>query len=147
MKKITFRFWLFNILIGFVLYLIYRLAFMGGASSKNGNFIDNVLDILEVVLNLAYASVYLMGMILCSLLIFLNLIESVRTNYVYSLLTFLGMPLTCVIYVLINISSENLYENFDPMTTFASFSIIYVLVLTLSFLYFRKTLRKCKLKL
>ena len=147
MKKIIFKYWLLNVLTSLVLYFIYRFAFMGGDKSNDGNFLDNLLDIVEVVLNLAYSSVYLIGMILCSLPIFLNLRDSIRNNYFYSLLTFLGTPLVCVIYFLIIILIDNLYENFHPMTTFVSFSIIYLLVLTLSFLYFRKTLTKYKLNI
>ena len=118
---------------------------MGGDKSTDGNFLNNVLDIVEVVLNLAYSAVYLIGMILCSLPIFLNLINSIRSNYFYSLLTFLGAPFVCVIYFLIIIFIDNLYGNVDPMTTFVSFSIIYLLVATVLFLYFRKTLTKYKL--
>ena len=118
---------------------------MGGDKSNYGNFLENVLDIIEVVLNLAYSAVYLIGMILFSLPIFLNLIDSIRNNYFYSLLAFLGAPLVVVIYFLIIILIDNLYENVDPMTTFVSFSIIYLLFSTVSFLYFRKTLTKYKL--
>ena len=131
MKKIIFKFWLINIPISIILYFIYRFSFMGPKSTE-GNFIENLLDILKIVLNLAYSFIYLIGMILCSLTIFLNLINRIRNNYFYSLLTFLGIPLLCVIYFLIIILIGKFYESFNPMTTFVSFSIIYLLVLIIS---------------
>lgn len=140
MIKIIVKFWLLNISISILLYLTYRLLLIE-KKPVHGNFLENLLDIFSLLLSLVYSFVYLIGLLLCSLPIFLNFIDRIRNNYFNSLLTFLGLPIICLIYVLVVILNVNLLGTFDPMTTFVTFLAIYIFVLTISFLYFRKRLQ------
>lgn len=140
MKKIIVRFWLINISISILLYLIYRFLLMEKVP-VHGDFIENVLDIMDVLLSLAYSFIYLIGMLLFSLPIFFNLINRIRNNYFYSFLTFLGLPIIAVTYFLVIILIVDLSNPFNPMTTLAFFLIIYVAVLTILFLNFRKRIK------
>lgn len=140
MKKIIVRFWLINISISILLYLIYRFLLME-KEPVHGDFIENVLDIMDVVLSLAYSFIYLIGMLLCSLPIFFNLLNRIRNNYFYSVLTFLGLPIIALTYFLVIILIVDLSNPFNPMNTFAFFLIMYVAFLTISFLNFRKKVK------
>lgn len=128
-------------LVSIVLYFIYRFSFIQ-TKSTNGNIFENLLEILYLVLNLAYSFVYLIGMTLCSLPIFFNLIDGIRNNYYYSLLTFLGIPLIGIAYFLVVMIIGNFYEDLNPVATFVSFSTIYLLLLTISFLNFRRMVKR-----
>lgn len=138
MKKLIFRFWGINFLMSIVLFVLYRVVISKTDQTTDDNWFDTILFILELLLNLGFSVAYLVGMLVCSLTILLNLVTTIRNNFYLSLLTFLGIPLFCVIYLLFNffmifnISKENL------LTTFLFFSLIYLIVTAVQFLIFRK---------
>ena len=75
---------------------------------------------------------------------FLNLIDKIRNSLYLSLLTFLGIPLFCVIFIIITILTDSLLYN-NTVTVFRNlltFSIIYLFFTTLEFLIFRKRINK-----
>lgn len=143
MKRIIFKFWLINILISIALFVTYRIV-IAETNQVDGNFIEWILQILDILLNLAYSFIYLIAMAFCSFAIFLNLIDKIRNNFYLSLLTFLGIPLFCVIFIIINILTDRLLYN-NTVTIFRNlviFSIIYLFFTTLEFLLFRKRVNK-----
>jgi len=145
MKKIVFRFWIINFIISIVLFVIYRIL-ISQTKIIDGNFLEDVLQILDLVLNLIYSFVYLIGMFVCSCALFLNLIDKIRHNFYLSLLTFLGLPIFCVAFIFINVATDNLLQN-DTVTIFRNlliFSVIYLLLTTLEFLLFRKRINKLR---
>jgi len=140
MKKIIFKFWIINFLIIITLYVIYRIVLIE-TNSTDGNLFETFLSILHVLLNLSFAIIYLIGMFLCSLTFFLNLIQNIRDNYFLSLLTFLGIPSVCVIYLIINTLIDIYSYNGSVLTTFVIFSIIYLFLAAIEFLIFRKKIK------
>lgn len=145
MKRIIFKFWLTNILISIALFVIYRIV-IAETNHNDGNFFEMVLQILDISLNLVYSFVYLIGMVICSCALFLNLIDKIRNNIYLSLLTFVGIPLFCAIFITINMLSDSILYN-KTVTLFRNlviFSIIYLFFSTFEFLLFRKRIKNLR---
>jgi hypothetical protein len=145
MKKIIFRFWIINFLISIALFFIYRVV-IAETKPTDGGFFETVLYILDILLNLGLSSIYLVVMVICSLAFFLNLIGNIRNNRFLSFLTFLGFPLSCVTYLVINVSIDFLLYNVSFLTTLMIFSLIYLFFTTIEFLMFKRRLKVCELK-
>lgn len=146
MNKIVFRFWLLNIFISIALFVAYRIK-IAETDQADGNFFESVIQILDVFLNVIYSSVYLIAIVFCSLTLFLNLIDRIRNNFYLSLLTFLAIPLFCLIFIAFTILTDNLIYH-SAVTVFRNllaFSIIYLFLTTLEFLLFRKRINKLRL--
>ena len=145
MGKIIFRFWLVNILLSVLLFTLYRLIIAQTDTSPTG-FLESIIVILDIVVNLGFSTIYLVAMALCSLLLFLNHIEKVRNHKVLSLLTFSGIPtlflVLLIVYILAGIYKYNMI--LDPLKMLLVFSIIYVSCTILEFVVFRKAIEKRK---
>lgn len=137
MKKIIFKFWVINLLISIILFVIYRLIIAGTNYSVDMNLFEKILFIIEAVLDIWFSTVCLIVMLVCSLLFFLNLIEKIRNNYFLSLLTFLGIPTICLIYLIV----INIDTDFKFFTTVLVLTIIYVFLTTIEFIKFRKKIK------
>ncbi len=140
MKKITFRYWLTNILIGIVLFIAYRVIIAESNDSKD-RFLGSIFQILDAFLNVAYSFVYLLAITFCSLTIFLNLIDRIRNNYYLSLLTFIGLPFCCVIFIAVVWISGGLYV-ISSANNLLIFSATYLVFCAIQFLLFRKRMEK-----
>lgn len=114
-----------------MLFVIYRIVVSQTKSVDGGPF-EKWIQILELVLNIGFSFVYLVATVISSFAVLLNLVEKVRNNRYLSLLTFLGIPSICVLVVLIDIHLQILI----------SFSIIYLLLVTIQFLLFRNRINK-----
>jgi hypothetical protein len=145
MKKIIFRFWIINFLISIALFFIYRVV-IAETKTTDGGFFETVLDILDILLNLGLSFGYLIVMVICSLAFFLNLIGNIRNNRLLSFLTFLGFPLICVIYLVINVSIDFFVYNVSLLTTLMIFSLIYLCITAMAFLMFKRRLKVYELK-
>jgi len=143
MKRIVFRFWLLNILISIALFVAYRIE-IAQTDGADGNFLESVVQILDVFLNVIYSSVYLIAIVFCSLTLFLNLINRIRNNFYLSLLTFIAIPLVCIIFITFTILTNNFlqYSDVTVFRNLLTFSIIYLFLTTLEFLLFRKRINK-----
>lgn len=141
MKRIIFKFWLINILISIALFVTYRIV-IAETDHPDENFLKWVLQILDILLNLAYSVVYLIVMAFCSFAIFLNLIDKIRNNLYLSILTFLGIPLFCVAFIIIAILVNSLLYQVTAFRNLLIFSTIYLFFATFEFLVFRKRMRK-----
>ena len=143
MKIIVFRFWLLNILISIALFVAYRIE-IAQTDRADGNFLESVVQILDVFLNVIYSSVYLIAIVFCSLTLFLNLINRIRNNFYLSLLTFIAIPLVCIIFITFTILTNNFlqYSDVTVFRNLLTFSIIYLFLTTLEFLLFRKSINK-----
>ncbi len=139
MKKIIFKYWFINLLICIVLYFSYTLVYqLTTLNIQDGHW--SISDVLDLFLYILYSAVYIQGIVLCSLPIFLNIIERIRNNYFYSLLSFIGIPSICVIVFVVIIFKDKLYQNYNHVLFFVAFSIIYLFLTALEFLIFRKRL-------
>lgn len=102
MKKTIFKFWIIHLLISILLFVGYRIM-ISQTPTINGNSFEKWMQILDVLLNIGLSLIYLIYMVISSFAILLNMIEKVRRNFYFSLLTFLAIPLFSVILILINI--------------------------------------------
>lgn len=134
MNKTVFRFWIINVLISILLFIGYRVM-ISLTPTIEGNSFEKWMQILDVLLNIGFSLIYLIAMIISSFTILLNMIKTIRNNLYLSLLTFLAIPLFCVILTLIDIHLKMLLF----------FSIAYLIIMTISFLLFKKRVNKINL--
>ncbi|MGF7026571.1 MULTISPECIES: hypothetical protein [Sphingobacterium] len=143
MGKIIFRFWFVNVLISVALFILYRLVIAETNTAATG-FLETIIVILDIVVNLGFSTIYLFVVILCSLLFFLNHIEKIRQNKVLSFLTFSGIPAVClvllIIYILAGVYKYNMV--LDPLKMLLLFSVVYLASTVLEFVLFRKIIEK-----
>ncbi|RXM41532.1 hypothetical protein BOW57_20745 [Flavobacterium sp. YO64] len=111
-----------------------------------GNSFEKFLQLLDLIINLGFSAVYFIAMIISSFAILLNLNEKIRNNFYWSLLAFLGFPLFCVIFILINLLIDTNLHNATILKRPALFSITYLFLTTIEFLLFRKRINKFKIE-
>jgi len=140
MKKIVFKYWLINFLISVVLFFIYNIV-IAATKTTDGNLFEKLMQILELLLNMGFAFIYFIAMVISSFVLLLNLVEKIRDNFYLSLLTFLGIPLFCFIFIITNVLIDIRLQNFTILTTLAIFSTIGLLLTTIQFLLFRKRIK------
>jgi len=140
MKKIVFKYWLINFLISVVLFFIYNIV-IAATKTTDGNLFEKLMQILELLLNMGFAFIYFIAMVISSFVFVLNLVEKIRNNFYLSLLTFLGIPLFCFIFIITNVLIDIRLQNFTILTTLAIFSTIGLLLTTIQFLLFRKRIK------
>ena len=138
MKKIILKFWIINLLISIILYFIYRIVIIEKNTLNDTSFFEKITILLDILLNLYFAIVFLVAMIICSLTFFLNLIEKIRNNYFLSFLTFLGLPIVFVMYLVVIVAIDICTNKVNILGTFLLFSIFYLFIATIEFLLFRK---------
>jgi len=143
MGKIIFRFWLVNVLISVALFVLYRLVIAETDTAATG-FLETIIVILDIIVNLGFSTIYLFAVTLCSLLFFLNHIEKIRRNKALSFLTFSGIPAVClvllIIYILVGFYKYQMV--LDPLKMLLLFSIIYLASTILEFILFQKIIKK-----
>ena len=137
MSKIIFKFWIINFLISIVLFVIYRVV-IAETKSTDTNPLGTFLSILNILLNLGFSALYFMAMVIGSLTFFLNLAGKIRNNFFLSFLSFLGFPLICIIYLLIHALTDLHAYQKSVLTTLVIFSIVYLFVMAIEFLLFRR---------
>ncbi|MCC9063943.1 hypothetical protein [Flavobacterium piscisymbiosum] len=140
MKKNIFKFWLINFLISVALFFIYNIV-IAATKTTDGNLFEKLMQILELLLNMGFAFIYFIAMVISSFVLPLNLVEKIRNNFFLSLLTFLGIPLFCFIFIITNALIDIRLQNFTILTTLAIFSTIGLLLTTIQFLLFRKRIK------
>ncbi|MCP1252524.1 hypothetical protein NK212_11740 [Elizabethkingia sp. S0634] len=143
MKKIIFKFWLVNLLISILLFFLYKIVMME-TKQTDATFLGNILYIIDILLNLGFSLIYLAVMVFSSLTFFLNLAEKIRNNYFFSFLTFSGIPIFCVIYLMANVSIDLYQYKESLLIRLISFSIMYLLCTGVEFLIFRKKIKSLK---
>lgn len=137
LKKILFNSWLINVIGGACLFLVYRIV-ISETKYERGNLIDSLLEIVDIVLNLAYSFAYLVAIVFSSCAIFLNLIRRVRGNIYLSFLTFSGIPLIGVMVIAFIVVSESLLHHNTAFRNLLVFSFGYLMFTTFQFLHYRR---------
>lgn len=145
MKKIIFKFWLINFLISVALFFLYNIV-IAATKTIEGNLFEKLMQILELYLNIGFAFIYFIAMVISSFALLLNLVEKIRNNFYLSLVTFLGIPLFCFIFIISNLLIDICVQNFTILTTLAIFSTIGMFLTTIQFLLFRKTINKIQVQ-
>lgn len=140
MKKIVLKFWLVSLLTSLVLYIIFRIAIMSTTAAGTG-LIDTILYVLDIVLNLGLSAIYLAAMLLCSFTVLLNLMRSIRANYLFSWASFSGLPALLVSILLVMLLFDGYqFKQSSILITLLTFSVVYVVATTVLFLIFRKNI-------
>ena len=141
MKKIIFKFWIINVLLSIVLFLIYRFTILQSDYSDALNGWQKFLSVVDVLFQFLLSGISFIAMIFCSLFIFLNLIVTIRNNYFFSFLTFFGISIIWLIYLLfINVGTD-----FKFCKTILILTIIYQFCTYIEFIQFRKKVNIYKL--
>ncbi|TCC98473.1 hypothetical protein [Pedobacter hiemivivus] len=142
MRKIVFRFWLVNLLLSVVLFMLYRIV-IAGLQPAGTSFLERFFNMLDILLNLGFSLIYLVVMVAGSFSVFLNLFEKIKHSYFLSFLTFSGVPLVCVVFLVVNVSMDIYQYNLTPapVKTLLCFSIIYLVGAVIEFLMFRKKVK------
>nr|WP_305049725.1 hypothetical protein [Elizabethkingia bruuniana] len=83
MKKIILKFWLINLLISILLFILYRITVME-TKQAGETWLDTILYMMDILLSLGFSMIYLVVMVFSSLTFFLNLVEKIRNNYFLS---------------------------------------------------------------
>ena len=139
MMNMLFRFWIFNVFLLILLFFGYRMA-ISETDPHGPTAFDKVMDIFELLLNIGFSLVYVIGLLLSSLTIFLNLIVAVRNSPFYSFLSFLAIPIISLIYTMVVLQFS--FSSNRILMTFVIFSVAYILITGLQFLRFRTAVRK-----
>lgn len=142
MRKIVFRFWVVNLLLSIVLFILYRIV-IAELQPADSTFLERFFNMMDILLNLGFSMIYLVVMVIGSFSVFLNQIEKVKNSYFLSSLTFSGIPFFCVVFLAVNILMDIYHYNVTtaPLITPLCFSIIYLVCSILAFLMFRKIVK------
>ncbi|MFA4867851.1 MAG: hypothetical protein WC623_06630 [Pedobacter sp.] len=143
MRKIVFRFWLVNVVLSLVLFMLYRVV-IDGLVPAGTSFLERFFNFMDVLINLGYSLIYLAVMIAGSLFVFLNQIDKVKRSYFLSFLTFSAVPLVWVGSLGVNVLMgfyEYRLAPAGPLIIPFCFSIIYLVCTVLEFLIFRKVVK------
>lgn len=145
MGKIIVKFWLVNVLISILLFIFYRLVIEEKNTVDTG-FLNTIIVIMDIIVNLVFSVVYLFAIVLCSLLFFLNRIEKVRNSKTLCFLVFSGIPAICLVILIVHILVQVCYYNMtiEPLKTLLLFAFIYLACTILEFVVFRKVIEKVK---
>ena len=123
------------------LFISYRVVI---AESKpvDESWIEKFLYFLDILLNLGFSIIYLLFMIVGSLAIFFNQIEKIRNHRYLSLLSFIAVPLLAVIVLGIRLGIDLYTDGRSIFSTLVVFALLYLLLNSLTFLIFSKSMRK-----
>ena len=139
MKRLIVKFWAINFFIGIALFVVYRIA-IAETKPIDGSWYGKFLFIVDVALGVYSSFIYLVVILLSSLAFFLNLIKRVRENYFLSFLTFSGIPLAGVVYLIPSVSID-FYSRESFMRTLVLFSIAYLLITSIEFFFFQRRVK------
>lgn len=142
MKKLIFRLWLINILLGIGLFFLYR-GVINELKYSDLTILGKFYSIMDVFLQVLLSMYYLFAIVVSSLSFFFNQIERVRNSCFLSLLTFAGIPFFFVVFLAGNLLLDIYQYNLTPAAfkTLLGFSIIYLLCTIIEFLIFRKKIK------
>ena len=128
-----------NFLISIALFVIHRIA-IAETKPIDGSWFGKVLFIADVALGVYSSVIYLVVILLSSMAFFLNRIKGVKENYLLSFLTFSGVPLAGVVYLIPSLSID-FYSRESFMRTLVLFSIAYLLTTSVEFLFFQRRIK------
>ncbi|QDW24248.1 hypothetical protein FFJ24_005205 [Pedobacter sp. KBS0701] len=137
MNKIILKYWMIDLLIGFVLYVAYRITIMNISAAGEG-LLANILYILDIILNIGLSLLYLAAVVICSFAVFLNFISKIRNSSLLSWLSFSGLPILLLAALIISLWVDAYDFSGKVMTKILIFSILYPCITTVLYRQFRK---------
>ena len=137
MIKIILKYWMIDLLIGFVLYVAYRITIMNISATGDG-LLANILYILDIILNIGLSLLYLAAVVICSFAVFLNFISKIRNSSLLSWLSFSGLPILLLAALIISLWVDAYDFSGKVMTKILIFSILYPCITTVLYRQFRK---------
>lgn len=142
MVKITskklFNIWIVNAVLCIAAMLIYRY-FIVKAIPNEPNFFFALLTAGVALLKLFWSQLIFLLMIFCALTIFLNLNQRIVNNLFLSLLTFLLIPFSVTVYIIIDtLILNNGTINFPLFIDWIMPPLIYLAFTGVQFLLFRR---------
>ncbi len=138
MKKNIFKIWGINLLINIILFVIYKLTGLSTNYSKDMSFFETVEFVFKVFADLYLSALLFLILFFCSLLLLLNLIPKIRNNFYLSFLSFLGIPIILLVYILFGIIKTSGLKFF---TTILILTTTYILITLTEFLWLRKKIK------
>ncbi|MBF8456051.1 hypothetical protein IV494_02555 [Kaistella sp. G5-32] len=144
MKKLIFKFWIFNLLLSLSLYIGFRIV-ISNTETEETNTFEFILYIMKFFLDLYVIGLFSLVMIVCSATYFLNLNDRIRNNTFSSFLTFLGIPVALVLFYLIQFTKDFQTEGLKGLLLLDNYfivSFIYIFLATILFLVFRRKVAK-----
>jgi hypothetical protein len=124
------------------LFSIYYILALKLANPNKENLLISIFNFFCTVFNLFFTLVYSITMIVFSFAFFLNLNKTIRTNYLFSLLTFIGIPFLALTYMLIDLYP---YTSFI-IVWWIGFPLTYLVFISLQFFIFNKRINKYEQK-
>jgi hypothetical protein len=149
MVKITskklFRIWIVNAVLCVAGMLIYRYFIVKGIPNEQ-NFFFALLTAGVALLKVYWSQLFFLVMVFCASTIFLNLMPRVVNSFFLSLLTFLLIPFSVVVYIAIDsLITVNWAINDLPLfIDWVMPPIIYIVFTSVQFLLFRKQVSQVK---
>lgn len=142
MRKIVFRFWLVNLMLIILLFVLYRIV-IAELQPVDTTLLERFFNILDILLNHGFSMIYLIVMVSGSFSVILNQIEKIKNSYFLSFLAFSGIPFFFVVFLVVNVSMDIYQYNFtpDPLKILLCFSIVYLVCSVIEFLLFRKKIK------
>lgn len=141
MTKLIFKYWIINLLFGITLFFIYRFTTIE-TNISGENWFEKFITFFNILGEIVFSMIYIIGILICSSTLLLNLKKNIRNNYYLSFLTYLGLPFICIIVLIILLFRDNLLFEVNIITTFLFFIIIYTTITSLEFSIFRKKIKK-----
>ena len=141
MKKNVFKYSSINFIVGILLFVAYRLI-ISKTETVDNDWLDFIVNILDIFLNLHFALFGLIVMLMNSFCILLNLNEFVRQKFWISFLSFLAIPILYFGYAIYLFSSEMKSAERNIFTNFLYIAIAYLLLTSIAFLVFQNNIKK-----
>lgn len=130
MNKIILKYWITDLLIGFVLYLAYVMTIMNSSATGNG-LEATILYIADIAINIGFSLLYLAAAIICSFTVLLNFILKVRSSPFFSWLSFSAAPVLLLAMFIISLSLDGYHDSNNVMTKLLIFAILYPCLTTI----------------
>ena len=138
MKKNIFIIWGINLLANSILFVIYKLTGFSNNYSKDMSFAETVEFLFKVFTDLYLSALLFQILFFSSLLLFLNLIPKIRNNFYLSFLSFLGIPIILLVYILFVIIKTSGLQFYAIVLVL---TITYNLITYYEFLWLRKKIK------
>ncbi|CAM3920602.1 hypothetical protein MUGA111182_17365 [Mucilaginibacter galii] len=143
-SKKLFRIWIVNAVLCVAGMLIYRY-FIVKAIPNEQNFFFALLTVGVAILKVVWSQLFFFLMLFCGLTIFLNLNQRIVNSLFLSLLTFLLIPFSLTVYIIIDtVASSNWTIELPLFIDWIMPPIIYIAFTSVQFLLFRRYVSQVK---
>jgi len=140
MTKLILKYWIIDLLAGFVLYVAYIITIMNSSASGNG-LEATILYFADIVLNIGFSLLYLAAAVICSFTVLLNFIREIRNSSFFSCLSFSGAPVLLIGLFIASLSMDGYHYSKNVMTKLWIFALLYPCITTILYVRFRKQYR------